>query len=103
MTRLSILMPSNRDNLFAYSRIAQACSWTGPNLEVIIRDNSGSAAKRQFLSQIARDNCHLIVAEPCEPLENWTQTFRKAKGDFAFFISDDDTCFDRAITALPKM
>jgi len=103
MIRLSILMPSNRDNLTAYSRIAQACSWAGPYLEVIIRDNSGSATKRQMLARIERENCQIIVSEPCEAVENWTQVFRLAKGDSIFFLSDDDACFDRAIAALPAI
>lgn len=101
MVKLSILIPSNRDNLAAYSRIAQACSWANPSLEVIVRDNSGSAAKRQLLAQIERENCQIIVVEPCEPRENWTQLFGQAKGEFVFFLSDDDVCFDRAIAALP--
>lgn len=103
MIRLSILIPSNRVNLTAYSRIVQACSWAGPNLEVIVRDNSGSAAKRQMLAQIERENCQIIVSEPCGPFENWTQLLRLAQGDFVFFLSDDDACFDRAIAALPEM
>lgn len=101
MIRLSIMIPSNRDNLTAYSRIAQACAWASPNIEVIVRDNSGSAAKRRFLAQIERDNCQIIIAEPCGPLENWTQLFRLTKGDFVFVMSDDDFCFERAIVALP--
>src|SRR5664279_2467933 len=102
MIRLSILIPSNRDNLTAYSRIAQACSWAGSNLEVIVRDNSGSAAKRQLLAQFERENCRIVVSEPCEAYDNWKQILQLAKGDFVFFLSDDDACFDRAIAALPE-
>ena len=102
MIRLSIVMPSNRDSLAAFARIAQACSWAGPQTEVIIRDNSGSPSKGRLLAQIQKDNCHIIVSDPCEAHENWAKAFEQAKGEFVFFLSDDDTCFDRAIADLPK-
>jgi hypothetical protein len=101
MVRLSIIMPSNRDNLTAISRIAQACSWAGPQTEVIIRDNSGSFAKRRLLAQIEGENCHLIAADPCDAQENASKALERAQGEFVFLICDDDSCFDRAMADLP--
>lgn len=101
MIRLSIVMPTNRNNLTAISRIAQACSWAGPQTEVIIRDNSGSDSKRLMLAQIENENCHLIVGKPCDPYENIWQAVAKATGDFVYFVCDDDSFFDRAIAELP--
>ena len=101
MIRLSIVIPSNRDGLTACSRILQACSWAGPRVEVIVRDNSGSAAKARFLSGIERENCRLIVAAPCGAHENWREAFNEARGDFVYVLSDDDLCFDRALASLP--
>jgi len=101
MIRLSVIMPSNRADLRALSRITQACSWAAPHTEVIIRDNSGDAAKRAFLAQIEKENCHLIVAEPCGAHENGWKALERAQGDFVFLISDDDVCFDRALAELP--
>ncbi len=101
MIRLSIIMPSNRDNLTAVSRIVQACSWAGPEIEVIIRDNSGSASKRQLLAQIARENCHLITADPCDAQENASKALARAQGEFVLLVCDDDACFDRAIADIP--
>lgn len=103
MIRLSVVMPTNRDNLTAISRIAQAASWAGPQTEVIIRDNSGSAAKRLLLSQIQTENCHIISAQPCGVHENWWRAFEMTKGEFVLFVCDDDSCFDRGIAALPGM
>lgn len=101
MIRLSIIMPTNRDNLMAISRIIQACSWAGPNTEVIIRDNSGSDSKRRLLAHIEKDNCHIITSDPCHPFENYRQAFGEAKGDFVYMVSDDDIFFDGAIAELP--
>jgi hypothetical protein len=101
MIRLSIIIPSNRDSPTALARIYQACSWAGPQTEVIIRDNSGSASKARFLTNIRRENCHIIVTDPCGPHENMWSAFDQAKGDFVFFLSDDDFCFDRAVAELP--
>jgi hypothetical protein len=99
--QLSILIPTHRNDLLACSRIAQACSWAGPKLEVIVRDNSGNAEKRNLLAQFKRDHCNIVFSEPCEPLVNFSEILRLAKGEFVFFLADDDFGFDRAITALP--
>ena len=100
MIRLSIVIPSNRDSLTAYSRILQAFSWAGPRVEVVVRDNSGSAAKAEFLGGIEHDNCRLIVAPPCTAHENRRAALNEARGDFVYLLADDDLCFDRALASL---
>jgi Glycosyl transferase family 2 len=101
--QLSILIATNRPGLLACSRIAQACSWAGPNIEVIVRDNSGDAQKRALLSQFQRENCNIIIAEPCDSLTNNSEILKLAKGEFIFFVGDDDFCFDHAIAELPEL
>ena len=86
MIRLSIVIPSNRDGLTACSRILQACSWAGPRVEVIVRDNSGSAAKARFLSGIERENCRLSVAARFGAHENWREDLNEARGDFVLVL-----------------
>ena len=100
--QLSILIATNRPDLLACSRIAQACSWAGPNVEVIVRDNSGDARKRALLPQFQRDNCNIIIAEPCDPLTNISEIIKLAQGEFIFILADDDFCFDHAITSLSR-
>lgn len=99
--QLSILIPTHRDDLLAYARLAQACSWAGPKLEVIIRDNSGSASKRELLRHFARDHCKIVFAENRGPVENYSETLKLATGEFVYFVADDDLGFERAMTALP--
>jgi len=101
--QLSILLPTHRSDLTALSRIAQACSWAGPSIEIIVRDNSGNARKRAQIAQFKRDHCTIVSAEPCEPLENFSATLRLARGDFVFCLADDDMFFDRAMAALPAL
>ena len=76
--QLSILIATNRRGLLVCSRIAQACSWAGPNIEVLIRDNSGDAQKRALLPQFQRDNCNIILAEPCDALTNFNELLKRA-------------------------
>ncbi len=87
----------------AISRIAQACSWASPKIQVVVRDNSGNAEKRALLPHFKREHCEIISVDPCEPLENYSELLRLAKGDFIFCMSDDDQCIDRAILALPEV
>jgi len=98
--QLSILIATNRSGLLACSRIAQACSWASPDIEVIVRDNSGDAEKRELLGHFRRENCHIIIAEPCDGLTNFSEILRLAKGDFVFLLADDDFCFDHAVASL---
>ena len=85
----------------ACSRIVQACSWASPSIEVIVRDNSIDAQKRELLGRIRRDHCNIILAEPCDGLTNLSAILPLAKGEFVFLLADDDFCFDHAIAALP--
>lgn len=101
--QLSIMIATNRTGLLACSRIAQACSWATPNVEVIVRDNSGDAEKRDLLTRFRRDHCRIVIAEPCDALTNFVEVLRLAKGEFVFLLADDDFCFDHAIAALPAM
>jgi hypothetical protein len=101
--QLSILIATNRKGLPACSRIAQACSWASPDIEVIIRDNSGDAQKREFLAHCRRDYCTIEIAEPCDILTNFWQTLRLATGEFVFLLADDDFSFDHAIVSISAM
>jgi hypothetical protein len=101
--QLSILIATNRAGLLACSRLAQACSWAGPKVEVIIRDNSGNAEKGALLRHFKRDNCTVIVAEPCDSHTNIGEILKLAKGEFIFILADDDFCFDGAIAAIPAI
>ncbi len=99
--KLSILLPTHRHSLLACSRIAQACSWAGPDIEVVVRDNSGDARKRELLANFSRDNCKIVTVDPCEPRENYSEILRQATGEFVFCLGDDDLFFDHAIGDLP--
>lgn len=101
--QLSILMGTNRTGLLACSRIAQACSWASPNVEIIVRDNSGDAEKRELLAHFRRDHCNIILADPCDALTNFSEILRIAKGDFLFVLADDDFCFDHAVAEISSL
>ncbi len=99
--KLSVLLPTFRSDLGAVARIAQACSWASPDVEVLVRDNSGDPQKRDLISRFQRNNCTVISVDPCGPAENFAEALRLATGTFVYAIADDDYFFDRAIAALP--
>lgn len=101
--QLSVVIPTYRHGLQVCSRIIQACSWAGPDIEVIVRDNSGNADKRELLARFRAANCNIIAAEPCDALTNFAETLRLATGEFVLQLSDDDFCFDRAVHAMPAL
>jgi hypothetical protein len=101
MIRLSIVVASHGHDLASCSRILQACSFAGPRVEVVVRYQSGSATKADFLRGISKENCRFTIAPPGEARENWAETLAAAQGDFALLMSGDDVLFDRAMTMLP--
>ena len=70
---------------------------------MIVRDNSTDEHKRSLLPQFARDNCSIILAEPCDMRTNILEILWKAKGKFIFIMADDDFCFDHAIPIISRM
>lgn len=101
--KLSLIVPSNRDSLGAYARIMQACSWASDTIEVVVRDNSGSAQKRRVLEAIQRPNCRIIIAEPCDANTNFQEGLRASTGEFVVFLGDDDGGLDRGMAAIGAM
>jgi hypothetical protein len=98
--KLSVIVPSNRDSLGAYARIMQACSWASDTIEVVVRDNSGSAQKRTVLEAIQQPNCRIIIAEPCDANTNFQEGLRASTGEFVVFLGDDDGGLDRGMAAI---
>jgi hypothetical protein len=79
------------------------CSWAAPNIEVIVRDNSGNAEKRALIAHFRNDYCRIASVDACGPMENYSETLKLATGEFIFCVADDDQCFDHAIGALPGL
>ena len=101
--QLSILLGTSRGGFLGLSRIAQACAWAAPNIEVIVRDVSTDVQKRDLLGQLQGDRCNIVLAEPCDARTNAAEMLRLAKGDFVFLLGDDNFCFDHAIDELPAL
>jgi len=101
--KLSILMPSNRITPGACGRILQACSWACDDIEVVVRDNSGDLEKRRLLRSARGPNRRIVIADPCDAHTNFVETQKLARGDFVFFLGDDDTAFDRGVARVAAL
>lgn len=101
--QLSIMLTTHRAGLSTIARVAHACSFAGPELEVVVRDNSGGAQKRDLLDRMRWDYCNIVLAEPCDGLTNHVEALRLTKGDFVFVAADDDFCLEHGIAALPPV
>jgi hypothetical protein len=101
--QLSVVMPSNRTGLSAYARILDACACADENIEVVIRDNSGCQEKRDFLSGIVQKNCQVVIADPCNAIDNSQAALSLTQGDFVIFVGDDDLVARIALTAVADL
>jgi hypothetical protein len=100
--KLSFFIPTNRTNTRAYAAILNICALAGNGVEVIIRDNSGSAEKKEFLSQFQSDHCRFYPVDYCTPYENLKETAALTSGEFVFGVSDDDYFDPMALPTLMR-
>jgi hypothetical protein len=98
--QLSVVIPTNRDSLQARARLLSAATWASERVEIIIRDNSGSAGKLVWLGGLQATNCRVESVEPCAAYENFAGALALSSGEFVLFLGDDDACFDRGVAAL---
>lgn len=87
----------------AIARIAQACSWAAGDVEVIVRDNSGDTAKRALIASFAQDDCLILSVDECDAWTNFMALLEAARGDYLFFVADDDLVFDRGIASVADL
>lgn len=88
--KLSIVVPSNRTTINAYSKLVNLLSFATDDIEVLIRDNSGNEDKRRFLSQFNGGTRKIVLADPCGAWENGIAITEMAVGDYIFNGCDDD-------------
>ncbi len=93
--RLSIGMPSNRPLAQSRDAIESAHAFCLRNdYNFVVSDNSGDAAKRNWLKDIMQhDGLHHIDSPPCDMIDNWFQAFHATTGDYVLMMGDDDTIF----------
>jgi hypothetical protein len=98
--KLSFFIPTYRKGISAYAAILNICALAGGDVEVVIRDNSGSAEKKEFLSQFASEHCRIHSVPYCTPYENLKEAVKLTRSEFVFGISDDDYFDPSALPAL---
>ena len=101
--KISIVLPSNRTSDAALARIFELGSLDPARFEVIVRDNSGNARKRQALESMEGSAVKPIFAAGAGPFENVIKSVRAATGDYIFPYADDDWLFARGLTSLYKL
>ena len=83
-------MPSHRATHSAISRIVELASFDPEKFEVIVRDNSENSYKKNILSHVFADVLKIHFVPKCDATENAVEGVKLAKGDFIFFLADDD-------------
>jgi hypothetical protein len=92
-TKISILIPSNRDNFHTIGALLQLAVFDENKYEIIVRDNSESNIKFDILKKISHSNINIVFSKHCEGEENFYELFRLASGEFVLFLGDDDRLF----------
>lgn len=98
--KVSIICPTNRTSNSAIANIIGLSQNHGPDIEIIISDNSGSKKKAELISSLKGPSCVYIQSESCGPFENFANAVARAKGDYTFIASDDDILFTHRLENL---
>jgi glycosyltransferase involved in cell wall biosynthesis len=88
--KISLILPTNRSTYSAIARVLELASVSPEKFEVIIRDNSEDARKREFLALVDSSAVRLYSVPNRGPFENFAEAFRLATGEFILFVGDDD-------------
>ncbi len=101
--KISIVLPSNRISNAALARIFELGSLDPARFEVIVRDNSGNARKRQALESLEGSAIKPTFVAGAGPFENVIASVRAATGEYIFPFADDDWLFARGLTSLYEL
>jgi hypothetical protein len=97
---LSVIMTSPNAGSRAVSHVLELCSTGCEDVEIIIRDTSGSDEKRIILEQVQQKNCKIIFASPCSAQENLGILLKEAAGEFVLLADDSYFTNSYAISSI---
>ncbi len=99
---LSLLMPTNRATVPALSKVLHVASLASDDIEVVICDNSGDAAKREMLASLKQDGLKIVCTDPTPPRENARRVLDESSGNWIQFIADDDFLIQSGVRELAR-
>jgi glycosyltransferase involved in cell wall biosynthesis len=96
--KISIVIPTHRSSNSALARILECSNLDPDRFEVIVRDNSGNAAKHGILEATRTPAVVLSKVEDRGAFENSIESLKRATGDWVYFMADDDWISTRALS-----
>lgn len=106
--RVSICLPNLNNFPYLAERIATIEAQTFTDWELVICDNHSDDGAWEFFQELAgRDSRVHISQEPREGMyANWNNCVRKARGEFVYVATSDDTmaadCLEKMVKALDE-
>lgn len=90
----SVIIPTRERHDVFEPCLKTAVSQTASNYEVIVMDNQSGPATKNVVDRIGNDKVVYVRApERLSMSKNWELGLSHAKGDFVFFLGDDDALF----------
>ncbi len=106
--RVSVCLPNLNNRPYLEERIATIEAQTFKDWELVICDNHSDDGAWEFFQELAkRDSRVLLSQEPREGMyANWNNCVRKARGEFVYVATSDDTmaedCLEKMVKALDE-
>ena len=106
--RVSICLPNLNNRAYLEERIETIVAQTLADWELVICDNYSDDGAWEFFQEFAkRDSRVRISQEPREGMyANWNNCVRKARGEFVYVATSDDTmapdCMEKMVKALDE-
>jgi glycosyltransferase involved in cell wall biosynthesis len=100
--RISILLPNLNNRPFLNERLATIAAQTVQDWELVVSDNFSDDGAWEFLQEAAARDSRICAAQaPREGMyENWNRCIVRARGEFIYIATSDDTMTDGCLAKL---
>lgn len=104
---ITVLMPVYNGARYLRESIGSVCAQSLSDWELIVLDDGSTDDSWNVLSQLAKDDSRIrLFQKPNDPTGNVARNIqwmcRKAQGDFAFYMSQDDTIDEDCLEKLAQ-
>ena len=105
---VSVCLPNLNTRPYLDARVESICAQTYQNWELIVSDNYSEDGAWAFFEDLARRDRRVVAEQaPREGMyANWNRCIRRARGEFVYIATSDDTmaadCLEKLVAALQR-
>lgn len=101
---LSVLIPTRNRARYLRFAVQSALNINSDEIEILVSENHSHDNSATILSEFSDPRLHVYIPQiPLAMHENWEFLLSKAKGEWVYFLGDDDAMMPHAVEHLRKV